>query len=55
MLRNKKPHLSHIFDILISCFGIEKKQFYDPRYLHQAKISTRKVSNIPIPHGHPIF
>ena len=24
-------------------------------YLHWTKISTRKVSNIPIPHGHPNF
>ena len=55
MLCNKKPHLSHIFDILISCFGVDFFLFYDPRYLHRAKISTRKVSNIPIPHGHPNF
>ena len=55
MLSNTKSHFSHIFDILISCVGFEKKQFYDPRYIHRAKISKRKVSNIPISHGHPHF
>lgn len=54
MLFHTKPHFRHISDIWISCFGIKKKK-YGPKYIHRSKISTRKVSKIPIPHGHPNF
>ena len=55
MISNTKLHFIHVFDILISCFGVEKKQFYDLGYIHQAQISTKKVSIIPILHGNPDF
>ena len=55
MLSNTKPRFIKIFDILISCFGVEKKQFYDLGYIQKVQISIGKVSKIPIPHSHPNF